>query len=160
MTDGESIKIVDAFDLDDELRSLLKPGEMVRDADNRRHRLLLIGSEEPHYTASKIYPYIMARRPLLAVFREASSVCDVLHRTNAGFAVPLTSDVAESQRLAFTAWSDILNRIPFQPDTDWSEFQQYSAREMAKQQCELFDEVLDRRVRSPLPAEPQMVSSG
>src|SRR5881394_2860152 len=39
MTDGESIKIVDAFDLEDELRSLLKPGEMVRDADNRRHRL-------------------------------------------------------------------------------------------------------------------------
>src|SRR6266568_4871277 len=39
MSDGESIKIVDAFDLDDELRSLIKPGEMVRDADNRRHRL-------------------------------------------------------------------------------------------------------------------------
>jgi hypothetical protein len=34
-----SIKVVDAFDLDDELRSLLKPGEMVRDAEGRRHRL-------------------------------------------------------------------------------------------------------------------------
>src|SRR5689334_7685765 len=39
MSDISSIKVVDAFDLDDELRSLLKPGEMVRDAENRRHRL-------------------------------------------------------------------------------------------------------------------------
>lgn len=34
-----ALKVVDAFDLDDELRSILKPGEMVRDASGRRHRL-------------------------------------------------------------------------------------------------------------------------
>jgi hypothetical protein len=39
MSEPESIKVVDAFDLDDELRSLLKPGEMVKDAEGRRHRL-------------------------------------------------------------------------------------------------------------------------
>jgi hypothetical protein len=33
------LKVVDAFDLDDELRSLLRPGEMVRDPQGRRHRL-------------------------------------------------------------------------------------------------------------------------
>jgi hypothetical protein len=33
------LKVVDAFDLDDELRTILKPGEMVRDAEGRRHRL-------------------------------------------------------------------------------------------------------------------------
>ncbi|HUP44564.1 MAG TPA: hypothetical protein VM779_03530 [Thermoanaerobaculia bacterium] len=37
--DGELLKIVDAFDLDDELRALLRPGEMVRDSQGRRHRL-------------------------------------------------------------------------------------------------------------------------
>ena len=35
----QSLKVVDAFDLDDEVRSLLKPGEMVRDVHGRRHRL-------------------------------------------------------------------------------------------------------------------------
>jgi hypothetical protein len=35
----ELLKVVDAFDLDDELRSLLRPGEMVRDGQGRRHRL-------------------------------------------------------------------------------------------------------------------------
>src|SRR5436189_4815324 len=52
MSDGESIKIVDAFDLDDELRSLLKPGEMVRDADNRRHRLPRYFYEVPSHEAA------------------------------------------------------------------------------------------------------------
>jgi hypothetical protein len=35
----QNLKIVDAFDLDDDLRSILKPGEMVKDATGRRHRL-------------------------------------------------------------------------------------------------------------------------
>jgi hypothetical protein len=39
MSEQQSIKVVDAFDLDDELRTLLKPGEMVKDAEGRRHRL-------------------------------------------------------------------------------------------------------------------------
>jgi hypothetical protein len=36
---GQGLKVVDAFDLDDELRGILKPGEMVRDSQGRRHRL-------------------------------------------------------------------------------------------------------------------------
>ncbi|HEX7708457.1 MAG TPA: hypothetical protein VF701_18490 [Thermoanaerobaculia bacterium] len=35
----QGLKVVDAFDLDDELRTILKPGEMLRDAQGRRHRL-------------------------------------------------------------------------------------------------------------------------
>ena len=48
----QGLKVVDAFDLDDELRSLLKPGEMVRDAAGRRHRLPRYFYEVPdHETA-------------------------------------------------------------------------------------------------------------
>lgn len=36
---AQGLKVVDAFDLDDELRTILKPGEMVKDAHGRRHRL-------------------------------------------------------------------------------------------------------------------------
>jgi hypothetical protein len=35
----QGLKVVDAFDLDDELRAILKPGELVRDGQGRRHRL-------------------------------------------------------------------------------------------------------------------------
>jgi len=48
------LKVVDAFDLDDELRSILRPGEMVRDAQGRRHRLPRYFYEvESHQTAVK-----------------------------------------------------------------------------------------------------------
>jgi hypothetical protein len=48
----QSIKVVDAFDLDDELRSLLKPGEMVRDQQGRRHRLPRYFYEIPDHNAA------------------------------------------------------------------------------------------------------------
>ena len=46
--------------------------------------VLVLGSDAPHYTASKVFPGILARRPLLAIFHRASSVVDILHRTRAG----------------------------------------------------------------------------
>ncbi|HEX7680140.1 MAG TPA: hypothetical protein VF713_18560 [Thermoanaerobaculia bacterium] len=52
MSEQQSIKVVDAFDLDDELRSLLKPGEMVRDAEGRRHRLPRYFYEIPNHEAA------------------------------------------------------------------------------------------------------------
>ena len=50
----EILKVVDAFDLDDELRSILRPGEMVRDEQGRRHRLPRYFYEVPsHEVAMK-----------------------------------------------------------------------------------------------------------
>ncbi len=46
--------------------------------------LLALGSSEPHYTASKIFPNLLARRPLLAIYHEASSVCDMLRKARSG----------------------------------------------------------------------------
>ena len=40
--------------------------------------LLLMGSSEHHYTASRLYPALLARRPLLAVYHQASSVVGAL----------------------------------------------------------------------------------
>ena len=40
--------------------------------------ILMMGSSEKHYTASKLYPGLHARRPILAVYHEASSVVDIL----------------------------------------------------------------------------------
>jgi hypothetical protein len=52
MSEPLSIKVVDACDLDDELRSLLKPGEMLRDAEGRRHRLPRYFYEIPNHEAA------------------------------------------------------------------------------------------------------------
>jgi len=40
--------------------------------------ILLMGSSEPHYTPSKVFPALLANRPLLAVYHERSTVIDML----------------------------------------------------------------------------------
>jgi len=40
--------------------------------------ILLLGSTERHYTASKLYPALLAKRPILALFHQASSVVSIL----------------------------------------------------------------------------------
>lgn len=54
--------------------------------------LIIPGSDDPAYTASKIYPYLLARRPLLAIFHRKSSVVDLLERVGGGVCVPFTSE--------------------------------------------------------------------
>jgi len=49
--------------------------------------LFIPGSDDKTYTASKLYPYILARKPLLAVFHQESSVTEILRATGAGSVV-------------------------------------------------------------------------
>ena len=42
--------------------------------------VLLMGSSEPHYTASKLYPALLSGRPILAAYHQASSVVEILGR--------------------------------------------------------------------------------
>ncbi len=46
--------------------------------------LLLIGSDEPHYTASKIYPALHSGRPFISLFHNRSSAHDILTRAGGG----------------------------------------------------------------------------
>jgi hypothetical protein len=69
------LKVVDAFDLDDEVRSLLRPGEMVRDAQGRRHRLPRYFYEiETHEAAVKtrLTPHFGLNEFILVDLKEAS----------------------------------------------------------------------------------------
>jgi hypothetical protein len=42
--------------------------------------VLLVGSTEGHYTASRIYPAVLSGRPILAVYHESSTACGALRR--------------------------------------------------------------------------------
>lgn len=105
--------------------------------------LLVPGSDDPQYSASKIYPYIMARKPLLGVFHERSSVVDIVRRTGAGVILPFSSEkpVEVYAGKFFEVWTKILESLPFSPEVDQDVFVPYTAREMTRQQCELFDRV-------------------
>ena len=46
--------------------------------------LLAVGSNDPTYSASKIFPYVLARRPMLLVFNEKSPVLAIAEELNCG----------------------------------------------------------------------------
>jgi hypothetical protein len=49
--------------------------------------VLMLGSDEPHYTASKIFGVLMSGRPFLSVFHRASSAHEILQRAGGGISI-------------------------------------------------------------------------
>ena len=117
--------------------------------------LLLVGTIDSDYTASKLYPYIFSQRPILAAFRSSSSVVDILRETHAGDAVPFEEhpDEPAFRSALLQRWTALLRSLPFTPETDWEAFDPYTARAMARRQTDFFNDVLARanRGRSAVP---------
>jgi len=113
--------------------------QVLRDANI----LVIPGSTDTNYTASKLYPYILAHRPLLAVFNENSSVVDILAKTRAGTCVTFdNSDPPEVLgEKVYKTLHEYLYKIPFVPQTDWKEFEPYSAREATRKQVQFFNKI-------------------
>lgn len=115
--------------------------QVLRDSDV----ILLIGSEDATYTASKLYPGILAHKPLLAIFHQQSSVVDILRECNAGEVVTFsnTDTPANLQPELITHLRQLL-QFPkgYQPDINWTAFQPYTAREMTRKLCAIFDRCL------------------
>lgn len=79
--------------------------------------LLMIGTDDPNYTASKLYPYILAKKPLLAVFHEKSSVVQAIKDMNAGHCIPFGAPGNETELAEQTAGvlHDWITKLPFEP---------------------------------------------
>ena len=112
--------------------------------------ILLFGSDDPSYTASKLYPCILAQKPILGIFHQQSSVVKIMRHCNAGQLITFDS---KSQSI------DLLNKVSYQLnwllstpknyqcETIWSEFESYTAREMTRQQCNIFEQCLEVRIQ-------------
>lgn len=95
--------------------------------------LLVLGSNDPAYTASKLYPYLLARRPLLAVMHEQSSVVEVLQRCGGGTAATFNAATTTAQlaQAIASGWfaGDLHKRV--QP-LDLQAFEPHTAAGQAK----------------------------
>lgn len=112
--------------------------------------ILLIGSEDPSYTASKLYPCVLARRPILAVFHEQSSVVDILRKSRAGEAVTFSNSRLSSDSVALmVAKIEWLQSLPqkHRPETNWDAFEAYTAQKMTQKQCEVFDKCIIKKIK-------------
>jgi hypothetical protein len=105
--------------------------------------LLLIGSDEPHYTASKIYPALMSGRPYLSLFHSASSAHQILTAAGGGRAIAFAgaSELEASAPLLADAMR-VLATTPqafgkFRPEA----VEPYLARSIAGRFAAVFDKV-------------------
>jgi hypothetical protein len=110
------------------------------------HALILLGSAEPHYTASKIFPYILARKPLLAIFHEESSVVSILREVCGEEVISFNSEEGPAGRR-----DEICQRIQSivegsggkEPSINWDALAPYTTNVMTKRLAQALDLALD-----------------
>jgi hypothetical protein len=111
----------------------------------RADGILLLGSDEPHYTASKIYPAILSGRPTLGIFHAASSACRVLRECGGAIVIDFsdldglarrTGDIAHGLETLIEAPERLPPRSP-------EAFEPYTARHVAGELAAIFDRVCD-----------------
>jgi hypothetical protein len=124
-------------------------------ADVLRHltqasAILILGSTEPHYTPSKVYQAVQAKRPLFALLHEASSAVRVMENSRAGVVISLREGaLPEPSDLAARLRSFISNTGYNAEEVKWSAFEAFSARESARKLALALDAALDHfRARS------------
>ncbi|QEC65627.1 glycosyltransferase family 4 protein [Mucilaginibacter ginsenosidivorans] len=104
--------------------------------------LFIPGSDDAKYTASKIYPYVLAGRPLLAIFHPDSSAIPILREY--GVKDVLSFDEVRTERVgAFLA--EVCGGTASAPRYQAAVIKKYAAENMTHEQCLLFDQVLAER---------------
>ena len=111
--------------------------QVMQDADF----LVLVGSDDPQYTASKVYPYLLSRKPIVAVVHEKSGLVPLLRTTGAVVAT-FGSNGADPVEQLSRELAQMLRRLPFNLDLSPEAAEACSARGMARAQCSVFDRVV------------------
>ena len=130
--DGRALGLVG----EDVLPPPRSPGDLPENA------LLVFGWDDPGYTASKVYPYILARKPLLSVIHEGSTAGDVIRTTQSGTLVTFGAapDVHESAKAIFERWF-VSGAFRETPRTNWQAFERFTAESMTQRVAEILDSV-------------------
>lgn len=109
--------------------------------------ILMIGSDELHYTASKIYPGLMSGRPFLSVFHRSSSAHQILSSTGGGVALAFSTE--EELTALEGAICDGLYRLAVEPKAlgkaDTAVYMPYEARAIAHRYAEIFEKLARER---------------
>lgn len=105
--------------------------------------LLAIGSDDPGYTASKIYPYLLAGKPLLAIYHEQSSVVPLLQGVGGAVCIPFPTRIDEAALAKGIGKSWVDGHAFAQPrPLDKTAFEPYTDHGSAATLCRFFEECL------------------
>jgi hypothetical protein len=103
--------------------------------------LFIPGSDDPAYTASKIFPYLLTGRPLLCCFNSGSSAIEILNEYGATDSYPYDTTKDINDKIYDFVMKLLTDELRPQVYNKVAE-EKYSAQNMTKRQCELFDQAL------------------
>lgn len=109
--------------------------------------LFVPGSTDAGYTASKIYPYILAGKPMLACFHKNSSVIEILRESKAGEVVAFDHEHDSTDVLVdevHQKLSYLLKHTNEHFQYDVKGFQPYTAETMTDKLTEVFNGTVSR----------------
>lgn len=110
--------------------------------------LFIPGSMEEAYTASKIYPYILAEKPMIAIFHEKSSVINILNNCTNASVISFGSNNLRSSYLIEQIYEALLvqiNNINTPQSFNKIAFEPYMAKSMTKNVIDVFEKVCSRK---------------
>ncbi len=104
--------------------------------------LFIPGSDDPKYSASKIYPYLLTKKPVLAIFNSKSPALKVFdaYGVNYAYSYDETPEI-ELKTGDFIKW--VVNSVIGKQEYEQAAIQQYSSENITKLQCRLFDTVIN-----------------
>ena len=113
---------------------------------SRAYGILIIGSTEKHYTASKIFQSVLSKRPVFSVFHTESSAVRVLKECNAAqYTVkyqPKQDEKMFFEQIEQTFYNFIEQKNDWQPD--FAKLDKYSAKESARVLAEAIDKCISK----------------
>jgi hypothetical protein len=117
------------------------------------HFTVILGSDDPSYSPSKVYPYLLTGRPFVAVMHQASSVVPMLERSGGGVVATFGDGISQERVV-----KEILHGLELAARTSEetvhvsaSILESVSARTFARLQCGAFDAALQRSSPQGIP---------
>ena len=105
--------------------------------------ILVLGSTEPHYSPSKIFQSVMARRPVLALLHEQSTAVPILQATRAGQLVTLNEQALPKTEVLSAVLDQFIYANGYaETSVQWAPLEQYSARASARTLANALDEAV------------------
>jgi hypothetical protein len=95
--------------------------------------ILILGSTDAHYTPSKVYQSVQAKRPIFALLHEQSTAVNVLRDSRAGRTVTFADRTLPEPKAVAASLADFIRDAQYSAeDVRWDAFESYSARNGAR----------------------------
>lgn len=103
------------------------------------------GSTDMHYTASKIYQYVLSEKPMLTVFYQGSSIINILKKAGVGTVVTFDEKLEYTDAMVKQCEGFLLRLLQGESNAvnyNRANFAEYSADTMTKKQVDFFNKII------------------